>query len=247
MTGTTHPPKDAPELRFERPLTTVDLVVFTLREDQLQVLLVQRPDRPKEPFPNDWALPGGFVDVHKDASLQACAQRKLKEKTGVDTPYLEQLGSWGGAARDPRGWSATHVYFTLLPITGVTLQEGGNSQDAQWFPVDSGVQHQTLAFDHAEILRVAVQRLRAKVEYTSLPAHLLPQPFTLPQLQKAYELVLGRAVDKSGFRTRMLAASFLEETGPIDVGAPRLAMGYRMNADQPLAYFPRTFSPRSDH
>lgn len=236
--------QSAADLRFDRPLTTVDLVVFTLHQDQLKVLLVQRPDQAAEPFPNAWALPGGFVDVHRDASLEACAQRKLKEKTGVDTPYLEQLGSWGGATRDPRGWSATHVYFTLLPSTGVTLQEGGNSQDAQWFPVDAGLP-QALAFDHADILRTAVQRLRAKVEYTSLPAHLLPQPFTLPQLQKAYERVLGRAVDKSAFRTRMLAAGFLEEAGPMDVGAPRTAMGYCLGDHQALAYFPRTFSPRS--
>jgi 8-oxo-dGTP diphosphatase len=247
MPGTTDSSADRAELRFERPMTTVDLVVFTLREAQLQVLLVQRPDESNEPFPNAWALPGGFVDVHQDASLQACAQRKLKEKTGVDTPYLEQLGSWGNATRDPRGWSATHVYFTLLPITGVTLQEGGNSQDTQWFPVDTGLPQQALAFDHDDLLHAAVHRLRAKVEYTSLPAHLLPQPFTLPQLQKAYELVLGRAVDKSGFRTRMLAASFLEETGPLEVGAPRLAMGYRLSNDRALAYFPRTFSPRSEH
>lgn len=247
MPGTNKPAKNASALRFDRPLTTVDLVVFTLHEDQLKVLLVQRPDQPGEPFPNDWALPGGFVDMHQDTTLQACAQRKLKEKTGVDTPYLEQLGSWGGATRDPRGWSSTHVYFALLPCSGITLQGGGNSQDAQWFPVDSDQRPQALAFDHAHILLAAVQRLRAKVEYTSLPAHLLPQPFTLPQLQKAYEAVLGRGVDKSGFRTRMLAAGFLEETGPMDVGAPRLAMGYRLSGEQTLAYFPRTFSPRVGH
>lgn len=246
MPGTNKPAKNTSALRFDRPLTTVDLVVFTLREDQLKVLLVQRPDRPREPFPNAWALPGGFVDVHQDVSLQACAQRKLKEKTGVDTPYLEQLGSWGGATRDPRGWSATHVYFALLPYREITLQQGGNSQDAKWFSVDSGQQPKTLAFDHADILLAAVQRLRAKVEYTSLPAHLLSQPFTLPQLQKAYEQVLGRGVDKSGFRTRMLAAGFLEETGFMDVGAPRPAMGYRLGDEQALAYFPRTFSPRAE-
>lgn len=238
------PPTSAPV--FDTPLTTVDLVVFTLQDGDLKVLLVQRPDHPEEPFPNAWALPGGFVDVHRDASLQACAQRKLKEKTGVDSPYLEQLGSWGNATRDPRGWSATHVYFTLLPIAGITLQAGGNSQAAQWFAVDQDLPTRSLAFDHADILMAAIHRLRAKVEYTSLPAHLLSPPFTLPQLQRAYEQVLGRAVDKSAFRTRMLAAGFLEETGPMDVGAPRLAMGYRLSDNQALAYFPRTFSPRGE-
>lgn len=242
-----HKATDAPtSLSFERPLTTVDLVVFTVRTDRLEVLLVQRPNSAGEPFPGAWALPGGFVDTHQDATLEATAQRKLKEKTGVEAPYLEQLGSWGDAERDPRGWSATHVYFALIPCEGLTLQEGGNSAVAQWMAVDALPPKSAMAFDHAAILATALQRLRAKVEYTSLPAHLLSPPFTLPQLQKAYETVLGRAVDKSGFRTRMLAAGFLEEIGAMDVGAPRPAMGYRLKTEQTLAYFPRTFSPRGE-
>src|ERR1700753_263698 len=92
-------------LVFERPLMTVDLAIFSVSEESLRVLVVQRPDTTDEPFPGHWALPGGFVDVHADADLQSCALRKLKEKTGVSAPYLEQVGSWGGAARDPRGWS----------------------------------------------------------------------------------------------------------------------------------------------
>lgn len=235
-----------PSLEFERPLTTVDLVVFTVRNERLEVLLVQRPSTAGEPFPGAWALPGGFVDTQKDATLEATAKRKLKEKTGVRTPYLEQLGSWGGAKRDPRGWSATHAYFALIPDDENTWQQDGSSPLAQWVAVDALPRKSIMAFDHADILATALQRLRAKVEYTSLPAHLLPQPFTLPQLQKAYETVLGRAVDKSGFRTRMLAADFLEEAGAMDVGAPRPAMGYRLKAGQTLAYFPRTFSPRGE-
>ena len=246
-TATAHPAQNTPELDLERPLTSVDLVVFTLLDDRLQVLLVQRPDRPSEPFPGAWALPGGFVDVRQDASLQACAQRKLIEKTGVTTPYLEQLGSWGSATRDPRGWSATHVYVALIPHPDHPLAEAGNGPGAGWFPVDGPALPTKLAFDHTDLLNAALQRLRSKVEYTSLPAHLLDAPFTLPQLQKAYERVLGRAVDKSGFRTRMLAAHFLEETGPMDVGAPRPAMGYRLADAQSLAFFPRTFSPRGEH
>lgn len=231
---------------FERPLTTVDLVIFSLLDEQLQVLLVQRDRQSGEPFPDRWALPGGFVDVTQDTTLEACAHRKLLEKTGVKAPYLEQLGSWGGATRDPRGWSATHVYLCLMAHDHVRLQQGGNSQAVQWMPVDALPKGSKIAFDHEEILRSAIQRLQSKVEYTSLPAHLLPQPFTLPQLQKAYEAVLGRPVDKSGFRTRMLAAEFMEEVGTMDVGAPRPAMGYRLRNRKKLAYFPRTFSPRGE-
>lgn len=231
-------------LNFERPLTTVDVVIFTVLDGQLQVLLVKRPDGHKESFPNAWALPGGFVDVKKDDSLEACARRKLLDKTGVKSPYLEQLGSWGGKTRDPRGWSATHAYFALLPADSVQLVQD-EAKPAQWHPVDELSPRKRLAFDHGQILQTALERLRSKVEYTSLPAFLLPEPFTLPQLQKVYEVVLGRPIDKSGFRTRALAADFLKEDGFLDVGSPRPAMGYRLKNRESAVYFPRTFSPRS--
>jgi len=231
-------------LSFERPLTTVDIVIFTVLDEQLQVLLVQRPGGPEEPYPNAWALPGGFVDVDKDDSLLACAKRKLLDKTGVKSPYLEQLGSWGGKTRDPRGWSATHAYFALLAADSVKLVQD-EAKPAKWHPVDELSPRKRLAFDHGDILQAALERLRNKVEYTSLPAFLLPEPFTLPQLQKMYEVVLGRPIDKSGFRTRALAADFLKEDGSLDVGSPRPAMGYRLKDRSAVMYFPRTFSPRS--
>jgi 8-oxo-dGTP diphosphatase len=227
------------------PLTTVDVVIFSVVDDSLQVLLVKRPGEPDDPFPNLWALPGGFVDVDQDADLVACARRKLKEKTGVVSPYLEQLGSWGSAKRDPRGWSATHVYFALIPGGDVVLAKGANAAEVSWFRIDQAMNRLKLAFDHAEILKAAVDRLRGKVEYTSLPAFLLAEPFTLPQLQRTYEIVLGRSVDKSGFRTRMLAAEFLEEAGYVDGESNRPAMGYRLRDRQVPALFPRTFSPRT--
>lgn len=231
-------------LDFQRPFTTVDVVIFTVADDALQVLLVQRPTAPAEPFPGWWALPGGFVDVQQDADLLACARRKLMDKTGVDSPYLEQLGSWGGAARDPRGWSATHVYFALIPGHDLVLAKGANAADVSWFAVDALLHGPDLAFDHGHILRAAVERLRGKVEYTSLPAFLLAEPFTLPQLQQAYEVVLGRPVDKSGFRTRMVSAGFLVEAGPVEGGSRRPAMGYRLADRSAPVVFPRTFSPR---
>ena len=230
---------------FPRPLTTVDVVIFSVDDERLQVLLVQRPDDSNEPFPNAWALPGGFVDVKEDKSLEACAKRKLLEKTGVRSPYLEQLGSWGDSTRDPRGWSATHAWFALLPLTSIRLRKGGNAQELKWFPVDELHTVGNIAFDHSVILDAAIERLRSKVEYTSLPAFLLLEPFTLPQLQRIYEVILGRELDKSGFRTRALAAEFMEETGYMDVGAPRPAMGYRLKNRKSPTVFPRTFSART--
>ena len=236
---------DFPTHDFPRPFTTVDVLIFTVIDDALKVLLVQRPSGAGEPFPGLWALPGGFVDIDRDADLEACARRKLREKTGVASPYLEQLGSWGGATRDPRGWSATHAYFALLPAAGVMPARGANAADVAWFGVDDPqLARKKLAFDHAAILRADIERLRSKVEYTSLPAYLLAEPFTLPQLQRTYEIVLGRPVDKSGFRTRMLAADFLAEVGLVDSDSNRPPMGYRLKDRDTPVFFPRTFSPR---
>lgn len=229
---------------FPLPFTTVDVVIFTVLDDELRVLLVQRPGGADDPFPGAWALPGGFVDVDRDRDLEACARRKLLEKTGVVSPYLEQLGSWGGIERDPRGWSATHVYFALIPGRGLALAKGANAADVGWLQVDQVLRRQKLAFDHGAIVKAAVERLRSKVEYTSLPVFLLEEPFTLPQLQKTYEVVLGRPVDKSGFRTRMLSADFLDEVGYVAGESNRPAMGYRMRDRSAPVVFPRTFGPR---
>lgn len=232
--------------RFERPLTGVDLVIFTIRDERLQVLLAQRADRPGEPYPHVWALPGGFIDVAQDESLEACARRKLAEKTGVASPYLEQLGSWGNSTRDPRGWSATHVYFALMPSEGIEPKAGGYATDARWHPVrDHGVKER-LAFDHAEILATAIERLRSKVEYTSLPAFLLPEEFTLSELQHVYELVLDRPLNKSAFRTRVRDADLIVEVPRQRSGPNRPAQLYRLKDRRHPVFFPRTFNPRGE-
>jgi 8-oxo-dGTP diphosphatase len=233
-------PSGRKTLDFPRPLTTVDVVIFTVKDEMLQVLLVQRGTDEGEPFPNSWALPGGFVDVAKDADLEGCAMRKLREKTGLVSPYLEQLGSWGSTNRDPRGWSATHAYFALLP----SAPTGGPiAADARWFPVSGGKIRCKLAFDHDEIVAAAIQRLRSKVEYTSLPAYLMPSEFTLPDLQRVYEIVLGRPLEKSAFRTRMLAADVIEAVAKVRRGPNRPAQLYRLKRTRSPIYFARTFNP----
>jgi 8-oxo-dGTP diphosphatase len=229
-----------PKRDFARPLTTVDVVIFSVRDDALRVLLVQRPAGEDEPFPNFWALPGGFVDIERDRDLEACAMRKLKEKTGMVSPYLEQLGSWGSAGRDPRGWSATHAYFALMPAGPAS---GTLAADAQWFQVSAGRVKPRLAFDHGDILETAIQRLRSKVEYTSLPAYLMPAEFTLPDLQKVYEIVLDRPLEKSAFRTRMLAADLIEPVAKTRKGPNRPAQLYRLKKAKSPVFFARTFNP----
>jgi len=228
---------------IERPLSTVDVVIFTVIEELLHVLLVTRPSEAGEPFPGMWALPGGFVDVQKDVDLESCALRKLLQKTGVKTPYLEQVGSWGGNKRDPRCWSVTHVYFALIPTPTQNLQ-GAHNLNAAWFPLEDHRVSVKLAFDHAKLLEAAIQRLRNKVEYTSLPAYLLPEEFTLSDLQRMYEVVLERPLEKSAFRTRVLSADLVEPVDKIRGGPNRPAQLYRLTQPQGIVYFPRTFSPR---
>lgn len=225
---------------FERPLVTVDLAIFSVLDGQLKVLLVRRPIDGAEPYPGRWALPGGFVDVTQDRSLFDCAARKLREKTGVRTPYLEQLGSWGDAGRDPRGWSVTCAWFALIRESRADAGAGGGSAATEWMEAEEATRKR-LAFDHSQILAAALARLRSKVEYTSLPAFLLEEPFTLPQLQHTYEVVLGRPMDKSAFRRRMLDAGFLDEAGTVDGAFGRAAAGYRIRDRETAVTFPRTF------
>ena len=226
----------------ERPLVSVDLAIFSVRERKLHVLLVQRPTDAAEPFPSAWALPGGFVDVSEDADLAACAGRKLNEKTGIASPYLEQIGSWGSAARDPRGWSATHAYMALTPDLA-PLEKGANAADVEWVPIVGEGVRRALAFDHDEILAAAVNRLRSKVEYTSLPTYLLPKEFTLSDLQAVYEIVLGRKLEKSAFRTRIMAADVVESVPRVRRGPNRPARLYRLKRRKRPVYFVRTFNP----
>jgi ADP-ribose pyrophosphatase YjhB (NUDIX family) len=235
--------KGLKSLDFERPLATVDVVIFAIRDERLQVLLVQRGAEEAEPFPRSWALPGGFVDVAADKALLDCAARKLREKTGVASPYLEQLGTWGSATRDPRGWSTTCAYFALIPAKSQALERGANAADVRWFPVVGGRVKTKLAFDHEEILDAAIQRLRNKVEYTSLPVYLMPPEFTLPELQRVYEAVLDRPLEKSAFRTRMLAADIVEPIAKTRKGPNRPAQLYRLKRAKSPTYFVRTFNP----
>ena len=231
-------------LAFEKPFTTVDVVIFSVQEDKLKVLLVKRPNEATEPYPSQWAIVGGFVDVKLDADLEATAKRKLFEKTNVKTAYLEQLGSWGNATRDPRGWSTTHVYFSMLAMNHAQqLKSGANAEDVQWFDViENGVQT-PLAFDHAKLLAVAIERLRNKVEYTSLPAFLMPELFTLKELQSAFEAVLARPLERSAFRTRILATDLLEATPHFKTAANRPAQLYKLKTSEQPVYFQRTFNP----
>jgi 8-oxo-dGTP diphosphatase len=204
-------------------LVTVDVVIFTVREEALQVLLVQRG---AAPFRDRWALPGGFI--REDEPLEEAALRELEEETGVREVYLEQLYTFGEPGRDPRGRVITVAYFALIASDRQTLAAGTDAAAARWWPAGAPP---PLAFDHREILDYAVERLRNKLEYTTVGFQLLPAKFTLTQLQRVYEAILGRALDKRNFRRKMELLDILtplEET--VREGASRPAQLYRFSA-----------------
>jgi 8-oxo-dGTP diphosphatase len=208
---------------YPRPSVTVDVIIFTLNEGTLQVLLIQRG---LPPFDGMWAIPGGFVRMGE--SLEGAALRELEEETGVRDVYLEQLYTFGDIGRDPRGRVITVVYFALVPADAVQPHAGHDASDARWWSV---YKLPPLAFDHADILAYALQRLRYKLEYTAVGFELLPTTFTLSELQSAYEIILGEELDKRNFRRKIISADVIEETGDYRTGEGRPAKLYRFRDD----------------
>lgn len=209
--------------RFRAPLATVDMAIFCVHEDRLHVLLVRRASFPAR---GEWALPGGFVDVGIDPDIDATAARKLVEKTGVDSPYLEQVATVGNANRDPRGWALTVLYFALIDHAALAPASAG-VEEAGWVPLDDAMKR-TLAFDHHALLVQATRRLRAKARYSALPLKLLPPEFTLAELQHVFELLLGARLESKSFRRRILSADLIAETGRMQPTARRPARIYRL-------------------
>lgn len=220
----------------DRPGVTVDVVIFSLHAGNLYVLLIKRTT---PPYQDRWALPGGFVLPNE--SLEAAAERKLMEETGVKADYSEQLYTFGAVLRDPRMRIITVAYFALVPfaalaespaadisLADISLNEE-KRDGACWV---SFKELPDLAFDHRQIVEYAHQRLRYKLEYTAIGFQLLPDIFTLTQLQRAYETVLDEPLDKRNFRRKILAADVIEETGEkTKEGEGRPAKLYRYKSD----------------
>ena len=215
-------------MEYERPIATVDVVLLTLKDDALHVALYARE---AEPFAGVLGLPGGYVHVEEDSDLDAAARRVLRDKAVLKGVYMEQLGTFSGAKRDPRGWSLSAAYLALLPVerlNGVQL----NAVD----PLP-----RKLPFDHSSILKAALGRVRLKSVYTTLPTFLMPDEFTIAELRDVYQIVLQiEKIDLAGFRKKILDLKAIEPVeGKMRTGTHRPAQLYT-RAVKDIALFDRT-------
>jgi 8-oxo-dGTP diphosphatase len=200
---------------------TVDIVIFTIQSGELKVLLVKRA---APPFQAQYAIPGGFV--HEQESLEDAALRELREETGVADVYLEQLYSFGDPDRDPRGRVITVAYYALISADH-SLRAGTDAAEANWWPFDRLPQ---LAFDHRKILDYAIERLRNKLEYTTVGFQLLPEKFTMTELQEVYEAILGKKLDKRNFRRKLALLKILKPLREYRHGGQRPAQLHKFQA-----------------
>ncbi|MCC6806509.1 MAG: NUDIX hydrolase [Deltaproteobacteria bacterium] len=221
--------------KYERPALAVDCVVFGRDEKALKVLLIKRG---LPPFKDMWALPGGFVRI--DESLDAAARRELKEETGFADVFLEQLYTFGAVDRDPRERVVSVAYYALVNLQGHQPKAASDAAEADWFALDALPK---LAFDHKEILRVARERLRAKVRYQPIGFELLPEKFSLSALQRLYETVLDTSLDKRNFRKKLGEMDFVVATGELESGVThRRAQLFRFDEKKYQALMKRGFN-----
>lgn len=200
---------------------TTDVVIFTIKDNKLQVLLVKRAN---EPFKGRWAIPGGFIRLSEN--LDNAALRILKEKTNVDNIYLEQLYTFGDPLRYPSSRVITCAYFALIRSDDIKLSFDTSQSitEVQWHEVYN---LPTLAFDHKEIIEYSLKRMRERLEFCPIAFQLLPEKFTLTELQKSYELILDMKLDKRNFRKKVLTGSVLKELNEYTkVGSKRPARLY---------------------
>jgi len=189
---------------YQRPALATDIVVFAVDAADLKVMLIRRGIAP---FENEWALPGGFVRI--DESVEAAANRALKEETGLRDVFLEQLFTFGDVDRDPSTRVVSVAYFALVNVAGRWCAAGTDAKQAAWFSISDVPQ---LAFDHRIILDKSYRRLQDKLRYQPIGFELLPEKFPLRALQHVYEVVLDRRLDKRNFRKKILSYDFVVST-----------------------------------
>ena len=208
------------------PFVRIELAVLSVVDGVLSVLLGKRT---QAPYAGKWALPGGVLRIDLDLDLQEAAQRVAIERLGIRLPYLRQLIAVGSKERDPRSpWALSVVYRALLPQEAIDPKAGKRLEEIKWHPVDQAVTDPELAFDHATLIRAAVEITRSEIENLILPFGFLPEKFTLGELQACCEALLGRRLDKSSFRRKLDDRDLLESVdGEMRTGAFRPAQLFR--------------------
>jgi ADP-ribose pyrophosphatase YjhB (NUDIX family) len=212
-------------------------VLFTVKEGVLKVLMVKRAN---EPFINSWGLPGGFVDIDSDSSTDVTALRKLEEKTNVAPQYLEQLQTFSGIDRDPRGFSVTLVYFALIASQEVASHIE-TIDDVQWIGVDK-VDSLPIAFDHKVIIEQAKVRLQQKALYSMVPVYCLPEYFTVGQLKSVIETIIGKTIQRKSLIRRIESVDMFEKSEEKVKSGGRLAQQYKVKPGVDIVNFERNLS-----
>lgn len=206
--------------KYIHAVIATDIVLFTIIDKELNVLLIKMN---KAPYEGMWAAPGSLVQAEE--SIDDAAKRVLVEKSGIKNAYIEQLATFGKVNRDPFGRVVSVAYLGIIPNPPVLLTTTEEHREVNWFPVKK---LPSLAYDHKEIIKEAYERLKSKLAYTNIATHIVPDEFTLSDLQLTYEIVLGKELDKRNFRKKLFEVKLVKKTGKLDIGkAHRPAELYR--------------------
>ncbi len=221
-------------LQIEKPLFTVDSVLFTVEEGELKVLMARRAE---PPFAGQWGLPGGFIDISIDQNTDMTARRKLIDKTGLSPNYLEQLQVISGAHRDPRGFSVTLAYYALVAHQ-VVESKIASVDSARWISMRE-LSHFTIAFDHQHIIELALQRLQQKTLYSMIPVFCLPKKFSITQLMTVIEAIIGKSIQRKSLMRRIEASQMFDISDEKISSGGRSAHLYALRPEADVLNFER--------
>lgn len=219
---------------YKKPTATIDIIIMTIINNVPHIMLTKRSE---DPFKGYYSLLGGYVYVDEDTDINNTVKRILKNKVGIENIYFEQLETFGSNNRDPRGWSISVSFVSLLPSdVALKIKPHNKIEEIKWISINE-IEKYDLAFDHKDILEIGIARVKSKINYSTLPIFLLPKYFTITELQSVYESFLSTKIDKSGFRKKIKEIPFLKETDLTTNKNHRPAKLYTASDDTLLDFF----------